>query len=167
MSPLGLSEMRGFTCAMVAAAVGLICSVRAQSLSVPAYNSLPGAAAKFYLDFDGDVMPTWTVGYPSPITTYSPGTTPAYDIDGDATSYSSTELDRIHEIWMRVAEIYSPFNINVTTVDPLVYNNQESERIVIGGNGAWTGVVAGGISSYDAFVDPDPNTSFVFSLNLQ
>src|ERR1043166_5539561 len=83
-------------------------AVRA-ALVVPAYNSST-FGAKIYLDFDGDTTATYG--------NYTPGTTPAYDIDGDPTSFSQQELDNIKSIWMGVSEKYSPFRINVTTVDP-------------------------------------------------
>src|SRR4051794_29506236 len=48
------------------------------SLNVPALNSLVGGHATIYLDFDGDSSSSWG--------SYNPGTTPAYDIDGNASS---------------------------------------------------------------------------------
>src|SRR5688572_5272490 len=77
--------------------------------SLPALSSRPLAAAKLHLDFDGDVTTSWGA--------YAPGTTPAYDQDGDATTFSDGEMTSIRDIWARVAEKYSPFNLDVTTVD--------------------------------------------------
>ena len=58
---------RGLIAASAAAlALGAPLVSRA-ALIVPAYNSFPSASAQLYLDFDGDVTPTWG--------TYSPGTT--------------------------------------------------------------------------------------------
>src|SRR5690242_16569732 len=42
-------------------------------LSIPAYSSLPGAHAKIFLDFAGEQNYDWAG--------YSPGVTPAYDVD--------------------------------------------------------------------------------------
>jgi hypothetical protein len=53
-------------------------------LVVPTFHSFPSAPARIYLDFDGDVTPNWG--------TYTPGVTPAYDVDGDATTFSDQEL---------------------------------------------------------------------------
>src|SRR6266567_1387936 len=78
--------------------------------------------------------------------TYNVPTTPAYDADGDATTFSATEIANITEVYQRVAEKYSPFNINVTTVDPGSYSNKSAQRVVIGGAGAWLGATAGGVS---------------------
>ena len=60
------------------------------SLIVPTRNSSPYGVSVF-LDFDGDTTPTWGP--------YAPGTTPAYDIDGDPTNFSDQELANIHQIW--------------------------------------------------------------------
>ena len=47
---------------------------------IAAVGRLPGAAATLYLDFDGDVTSSWG--------SYHPGTTPAFDQDGDPTTVS-------------------------------------------------------------------------------
>src|SRR5690349_16215399 len=88
--------------------------------SVPALHSNPNAAAKLYLDFVGAAATTWG--------TYSVPATPAYDQDGDPSTFSSGELSSINQIWQRVAEKYSPFNIDVTTVDPGNYANRVAQR---------------------------------------
>src|SRR5581483_2667975 len=76
--------------------------------AVPALNSDPAAADGLYLDFVGDNTPNWGSNHP--------GTTPAFTTDGDPTTFSDSELADINEIWSRVAEKFSPFNLNVTTV---------------------------------------------------
>lgn len=130
--------------------------------SIPALSSLPGAFAKIYLDFNGDTTTNWG--------TYHPNTTPAFDTDGDASTFSSSELSAINEIWSRIAEKYSPFNVDVTTIDPGNANNLQTLRVVIGGNGSWFGPPAGGIAYVDSFSSPNPVTGtnyvFAFSQNL-
>ncbi len=143
-------------------AVVLGCAMGARGqLVAPVHSSLQGAPATLYLDFDGDARGalTWD--------SYTPGNTPAYDVDGIAGSFSTQELSNIDEIWSRVAEKYSPFNINVTTVDPLSYNNSQATRVVVGGDGAWTNQTAGGISNYFSFTNAEENLGFVFSQNLR
>jgi hypothetical protein len=141
--------------------------VAAAGLTVPVYNSLPGATHRIYLDFNGDNTPSW--GDPNFSTDFfHPGVTPAYDSDGDPTSFSATELANIRNIWARVAEKYSPFNINVTTVDPGVYAVGVTTHVVIGGLGAWLGASAGGVAQIFGFSGADPNliagtTCFIFS----
>jgi hypothetical protein len=127
--------------------------------AIPGLSSRSSAFAKLYLDFDGDTTTSWG--------TYSPGTTPAYDADGNASSFNETELANITEIWQRVAEKYSPFNLDVTTIDPGNLNDNQTLHIVIGGNGAWAGSGLGGTAYTGGFSSPSsPNTVFVFSSNL-
>jgi hypothetical protein len=127
------------------------------SLLVPDYNSLPGAQAMLYLDFDGDFQSQWG--------SYTNITTPAFDTDGDPTTFTQSELSAIHDVWARVAEDYAPFNINVTTVDPGSYPDGVALKVVIGGDGAWFGG-GGGVSDVGSFSNVAPNVSFVFSVNL-
>src|SRR5436853_5609068 len=84
-------------------------------LDVPQLSSRPGAAATIYLDFNGHVESSWG--------SFSNVTTPAFDRDGDPTSFSATELNSINEIWTRVAEDFIPFNVNVTTVAPATFDH--------------------------------------------
>lgn len=126
--------------------------------AIPVLDSLPGAAAKLYLDFNGAQTSHWGG--------YSPFTTPAYDQDGDPTTFSSGELASIHKIWEYVAEDYAPFKIDVTTVAPPSFADRVAQQVVIGGNGSWYDTQTGGISFVDTFTDPVlQNISFVFSKN--
>jgi hypothetical protein len=124
---------------------------------VPSLSSNPAAAVKLYLDFDGAAATTWG--------SYSVPATPAYDQDGDATAFSDAEQASIREIWARVAEKYSPFNLDVTTVDPGSYPLGKVLRVVVGGAGAWSGGTYGGLSYVGSFT-AGPNTSWVFPQNL-
>jgi hypothetical protein len=129
--------------------------------AIPALNSDPGAPATLYLDFHGE--PAQTIGF-TPVTA-----TPAYDIDGDPTTFSSQELANIQEIWARVSEIYSPFNLNVTTVDPGNWGNggQHQLRVLIGGTGDWVGGGYAGIAEEGGFADSWlTDTVFSFSANM-
>ena len=121
-------------------------------------NSNPGASATLYLDFNGDSAQSWG--------SYSVPTTPAFDQDGDVTSFSDSELTTIREIWARVAEAYSPFNINVTTVDTGNLNNLQTIKAVIGGSGAWLGAAAGGVSYIGSFANSAHNVAWVFPNQL-
>lgn len=126
--------------------------------SVPLLNSDPGAKAEIYLDFQGtSKITTWG--------SYSVPATPAYDTDGDPTTFSDAELANIQQIWARVAEKFSPFNINVTTVDPGTLTPGVDMRAVIGGAGTWTGGTYGGYSYIGSFTTSN-NTSWIFSSNL-
>ena len=121
--------------------------------------------ATLYLDFHGEAQQNWGMA--------TIPATPAYDIDSDPTTFSTQELTNIQQIWSRVAEAYSPYNLNVTTADPGSWNltgaaqNLNRFRVVIGGSGSWSGIVQGGTASVGSFYTPGlPNTAYVFSSQL-
>ena len=127
--------------------------------SIPLLHSHISSIAKIYLDFDGqDTFPNW-LGSDVPAT-------PAFDRDGNVNSFTNPEIAAITEIWKRVSEKYSPFNIDVTTEDPGNRNDRQTAHCVIGGDGAWLGVPAGGVSGLGGFYSATPNTNWVFSENL-
>lgn len=79
-------------------------------------HSNPGATKVIYLDFDGH-----TVSSTSWNTTYNNGNDivqEAWSMDGDRSTFSSVERDKIIELWRMVAEDFVPFDIDVTTQDP-------------------------------------------------
>ncbi len=142
-------------------------------LNVPVFNSRPSAPATLYLDFDGDYTAHWEQ--------YAPLTTPAYDIDGDKTTFSDQELANINQIYLRVAEAYSPFNLNITTVNPGDLFDKQAGRVVVGGDGTniehnppgsetkqyWYGSgPAGGVAWPGGFANFYDNTAFVYSENI-
>ncbi len=126
--------------------------------AIPALNSLPGAAVSVYLDFDGDYEATWGE--------FSNVTVPVYDQDGDPTTFSDGELASIEEIWSIVAEDYSPFNLNVTTVEPPSFADGVAVRVAIGGDGTWYANNVGGVGYVDGFTNEYPNTVYVFPDHL-
>jgi len=85
------------------------------------FNSKPGAPYVIYLNFAGDTIAgtqwnnhsSWAPG-PSVAIEVKP-----FNIPGeDPAVYSPLEQQRIFRTWLRVAEDYAPFNINVTTERP-------------------------------------------------
>jgi hypothetical protein len=122
--------------------------------SLPQLQSLPDAAASLYIKFDGEITPFWSF--------YQNINTPAFDRDGDPTTFSDDEIATIRDIWTRVAEYYSPLNINVTTVAPSDPNT--TFRVVVGGDGSWYGSAAGiaFVGSYRG----SPKVGFAFSSRL-
>jgi hypothetical protein len=152
----------------IPASAGVVTSVAAAGLaaatyplgSIPVLNSLSGAAATLFLDFDGHFDAVWGA--------YRNTSTPAFDTDGDPASFSDAELTAIRQIWQSVAEDYAPFNINVTTVQPPSFADRVAQRVAIGGAGSWLpGGRAGGVSYVDSFTNPSlVNTSYVFPQNL-
>lgn len=125
---------------------------------VPALSSNPSATAKLYLDFDGEPAQSWG--------SYSVTATPAYSTDSDTANFSDSELANIQQIWARVAEKYSPFNIDVTTINPGSFADKVATKVVIGGNGSWTGQTYGGIAYIGGFYNSSSNTAWVFEDNL-
>jgi hypothetical protein len=82
------------------------------TLGVPQLSSLPDAPYTLYLDFAGfNFTGTWG-------SSGTPGNTPAFDnITG---TFNAAEQTKIAQVWARVAECYTPFHVNVTTIDPAV-----------------------------------------------
>src|SRR5688572_32442941 len=123
--------------------------------SLPQLHSNASAAAKLFLDFDGHFEASWGG--------YSNVSTPAFDQDGNTTSFSDGELAAIQQIWARVAEDYAPFNIDVTTVDPGNQTNGVTAVIAIGGNYSdWYGSSAGGVAYVGGFSNFSSNVGYVF-----
>ena len=73
--------------------------------SLPLLSSFPSAPANLFLDFDGDTTPGGR-------------TQEAFSYEGDRGVFSAAEQEVIRSVWARVAEAFSPFNLNVTTIDP-------------------------------------------------
>ncbi len=75
-------------------------------------HSRPGSSRVLYLDFDGHELPAGNY-WRGDAYTAAP-----FDIDGSPTTWSQEELDAIQGIYLRVAEDYAPFDLDVTTQDP-------------------------------------------------
>lgn len=130
-------------------------------------SSLPSASKKIFLDFDGHVATNtiWqrSFGYPEIVT-------PSFSLDAAYDTFSDSELTLIQEIWARVAEDFSPFQVDVTTMDPgldaLTRSGSADTtwgmRIVIGGTGAWMGGAAG-VAVLNSFGATDGTPAFSFA----
>jgi len=117
-------------------------------------HSRPGANRVIYLDFDGHVDNTpgyWKDG------AYAP----PYNIpNSDPNTFSTEERNRIIEIWQRVAEDFSMYDINVTTEEPNIEDLRKTStsdarygiRVCIGGSGNdWYGSNVGGVAYVGTF----------------
>jgi hypothetical protein len=90
----------------------------ASTLEVPAgvdvfaLHSRPTSTRTIYLDFDGhSVQDTlWLDG--------AKIDAPAYDTDGDPTTFSAAERQAVYEVFQATAEDYRPFDVDVTTQTP-------------------------------------------------
>ncbi len=111
----------------------------------PIFNSKLGATNIAYIDFNGDVITgtAWnshSIG--GPVITAR-----AFNIDGDATTFSVTEQTRIYQVWQRMAEDFAAYDINITT-DPF-YDDQTNRgptiaQVLISHNGDFKNDNAGG-----------------------
>jgi hypothetical protein len=81
-----------------------------------ALHSKPGAKRTIYLDFNGHVVSdsAWHESF----ALAEPTVAAPFDLDGEPGSFTKAEKSRIQSIWQRVAEDYSPFNVDVTTEPP-------------------------------------------------
>ena len=140
-------------------------------------NSKPDSNHTIYLDFNGHntTGTSWNDQNQSGIATI---TTPVYDVDNDAASFSNQELHNIYEVWLRVSEDFMPFDVNVTTKEPsndLLVKSSTNDakfgvRVCIGGSykdwyEGWTGGSASGVGYVGSFTWNSDTPVFVFSKN--
>jgi subtilase family serine protease len=127
-----------------------------------------GANHTIYLDFDGHITTgtSWNSAYGK-----TSIVTPAYDADGNPSSFSTTERQTIWEIWRRVAEDFIPFNVNVTTAAPPISDLVKTDssdtrwgiRVAIGGKDSdWYTGSAGGVAYLNSFNYSTDTPAFVF-----
>ena len=120
---------------------------------IPLLNSLPGAAAVVYIDFDGELVTgtRWNTleGRPETINAQPAGFDEA----------------RILEVWEEVAEDMRPFKINVTT-DRTVFDaaavGKKMMCIVTPTSVAFPG--SGGVAFLDSFHDGNNDPCWAFNL---
>ena len=130
-------------------------------------SSLPGSNFTIYLDFNGHTTTgtQWNNAFGTIVT-------PAYDTDGNVGSFSLAEIEVIQRTWLRVAEDFAPFNVNVTTAEPPVSDLIRSDdsdtrwgvRVVIGEN-TWYSP-AGGVAYVGSFNDNVDTPTYVFNTSL-
>lgn len=136
------------------------------AIVVPALSSKPDAPYTIYLDFDGAYAEEWGPWN----NTYSPGEIPPFSIDADQANTSSEEWLAMGRVWHYVAEDYSPFNVNVTTVNFASGGSSvedQSVRIIIGGSADdWLDEEAFGVAFIDDFFEDTHPKAFVFSEDI-
>jgi autotransporter-associated beta strand protein len=129
-------------------------------------HSRPGANRVIYLDFNGHVDNTtgnWKDG----------ASAPPYNISGsDPATFSEEEKNRIIEIWQRVAEDFSIYQIDVTTEEPPIEALRKTStndaaygiRVCIGGSGNdWYGNNVGGVAFVGSFDSNQDVPCWVFT----
>ncbi len=103
-------------------------SVSVPASTPPLRHSRPGAARVLYLDFNGHTVAgtSWNNGSgaaPAYVCT-------AYDTNGNFGSFNPAEQAAILLIWERVAESFRPYDVDVTTEEPAVFNNRVSRVLI-------------------------------------
>ncbi|MBN2579840.1 MAG: fibronectin type III domain-containing protein, partial [Pirellulales bacterium] len=83
---------------------------------MPILNSLPGAPGNIFLDFDGDVAADHT---------WDP-----FNTEGTGATFTVAEQAIIVEAWRQVADFYSMFDVNVTTIQPDVDNQATAWHVI-------------------------------------
>ncbi len=132
-------------------------------------HSLPGSKRTIYLDFNGGTVSgtAWNANYNGGADIIAA----PFDLDGSPGTFSATELQRIQNIWKRVAEDYAPFDVDVTTEEPaadaLTRSSSSDDtfgnRVMITPTNFYPN--AGGVSYVGAFNDVGDyyKTSWAFS----
>jgi hypothetical protein len=79
-------------------------------------HSKVGAGKVIYIDFNGELISgtAWNASF----TSGQDIAAPAFDIDGAPGTFSNEERAIVQNVWLRVAEDYATFNVDVTTEDP-------------------------------------------------
>lgn len=136
-------------------------------------HSLPGSSKVIFLDFDGATVTgtAWNSSYNGGAAIIAA----PFDLDGNPSTFSATELQRIQNIWKRVAEDYAPFDVDVTTEEPAAdaltrtssSDAQFGNRVIITPTNFYPN--AGGVSYVGTFdaVGDYYKTSWAFSNMLQ
>ncbi|MFT7515499.1 MAG: hypothetical protein ACI9QL_004731 [Candidatus Omnitrophota bacterium] len=91
------------------------------------FHSKPGSAKVIYLDFTGHSVSgtAWNTDL-----NRDPIVALAYSTDSDRTTFSDAEQVAIQSIWQRVAEDYAPFDVDVTTEEPAVFNTRTARVLI-------------------------------------
>jgi len=139
-------------------------------VDIPAFSSNPGARHTMYLDFNG-YRGQFRYQYLVKETVYELeeweglASSYAFDMDGNFGSLSAEERTAIERIWAIVAEDYSPFDINVTTVVPTGVSSDKLLTVVIGSqrrlDNPWSNEF--GLAHIGCYSDNYPNMVFVVS----
>ena len=121
-------------------------------------ESRPGSANVLYLNFVGGTIdnPNW---YATPIVAE------AFSVDSDPTTFSPQDLAAVKEVFLRVAEKYAPFDIDVTTSADVLAASARHETVMITPTSSWLGG-AGGICYVGVFGMPEYDPCWTFSTSV-
>ena len=90
-----------------------------------ALHSRFGAPNVVFIDFDGDIISS--TAWNGSVSQYD---ALPYDLDGDIFTFNDTERTRIVDIWHRVSEDLAPYDIDVTTEEPAVFDRYTGHILV-------------------------------------
>ncbi|NNE86081.1 MAG: PKD domain-containing protein [Alphaproteobacteria bacterium] len=139
-----------------------------QTSGVAILHSKPGSANVLFLDLDGGEVPSGTAWGGGPYQTYP------YSRDSNYNDVSVSEAADICDIWLRVAEDFAPFDVDVTTEDPGAFDRYTG-RVLITRNVDQNSVTmpystAGGVAYVNVFGRSNYHTvyspAFVYYNNL-
>lgn len=124
--------------------------------SPPALHSRPGSSKILFLDFNGHVIEGTRWNTTRGVSSWN---CLPYDSDGDTGTFSTSELSTITQVWERVSEDFSPFDVDVTTEEPVTWTWTTAHALITPGLDA-SGVScphngSGGIAYLDVFGDFD------------
>jgi hypothetical protein len=80
-------------------------------------HSKPGSSKTIYLDFNGHSYSG--TAWNSYFRVASPYFASGYSQDADFANFTNAEMDVIQSVWQRVSEDYAPFDVDVTTEEPV------------------------------------------------
>lgn len=112
------------------------------SVTAPTLNSRTVATDTLYLDFDSYTSPpgmpdVWSggLGTTASAFNFSPSANNGNAFIDNAGTFSPAERLAIRNIWSIVSEDYAPYNINVSTVEPMAFTDGVAFRQVITNTG--------------------------------
>ncbi len=115
-------------------------------------HSKPGAPKTVYIDFDGHNV-TGTIWNSE--SGFASHPMKAYDTSGDPAIWTTAELDVVADVWRRMVEDLAPYDVDVTTEEPAVFNADVGHILVtrkIDENGnAIFNCGCGGVAYFGAF----------------
>jgi hypothetical protein len=91
-----------------------------------AFHSKPGSPNIIYLNFTGAIVTNtaWNTSTQTQIVAV------AFSTDTDYGTFSDAEQTAIKRVWLRVAEDYAPFDVDVTTERPAVFTSRTAEALI-------------------------------------
>ena len=90
-------------------------------------HSKPGAPKTVYIDFDGHNV-TGTIWNNN--SGFASHPMKPYDTDGSPTTWSASELDVVADVWRRMAEDLAPYDVDVTTEEPALFDGNVGHILV-------------------------------------